>query len=491
MNTLKDIAKKIPLLYVEDNAILREKVATLLKKTFIHVDVAVDGIMALEIFKKHHYPLVVTDIGLPKMDGMTLVSHIKTIAPTTKIILFSSDDNKELLYKGIELGVSRFLKKPINAKELSSALYKAVIEFRHEQQTKLFYEKIETIFHHQNSMLVLLNNLEVVLANNAFLSFFAYESVSQCKNSMEKLGSCFEKNEGFLYQHDGEDPLEILQKNPEKIYNVALRTQEKQVRFFLVQYQAIEEKFDYGILSFTDITQLHSDTVVDGKSVLHDDKNMFALLEVLKSTKAKVEVHNFYKGLSITNNGEIVAINEDSVLLKTSYNQQKAIQLEQKVLLASELLPLTIECSEIIKINFEEQTVTMKNIHYGETSPITRKSVRVEPTGAKELALFINEKKFAGDMRVEDISVHGVKLRMPCLVAGLNDNSHVQLKMILDVRHEEYMIEADVNLYRTKEMQEYFYVVFLFVKLEKKNLVKYITKRQMELIREIKGMQNG
>jgi two-component system response regulator (stage 0 sporulation protein F) len=60
------------------------------------------------------------------MDGLTLLEHIKHINPETKTIIMSAFDDKDLLYKSIELGVFRYLNKPVNINELADVLHKAV-----------------------------------------------------------------------------------------------------------------------------------------------------------------------------------------------------------------------------------------------------------------------------------------------------------------------------------------------------------------------------
>ena len=169
MNNLKelqDLAKNYKLLYVEDNDALRKNAAKLLRKIFTHVDLAEDGEVGLELFKKNHYHLVLTDIKMPKMDGMTLIKHIKKIRPDTKNIVMSAFDDKELLLQGIEFGVFRFLKKPVNVTELSDVLHAAVLEIKHENNSKIFYTHLKNIFDYQSSMVVMLNDSKIVLAND-------------------------------------------------------------------------------------------------------------------------------------------------------------------------------------------------------------------------------------------------------------------------------------------------------------------------------------
>ncbi|WP_455755490.1 response regulator transcription factor [Sulfurimonas sp.] len=126
LKKLKLAAEGLKILYVEDNKALRENAAKLLKKFFKHVDTAEDGAIGLELYKKNQYQIVLTDIKMPNMDGMELAKHIKDINPKTKVIVMSAFDNSEYLYSSIELGVYRYLKKPVNIKELTDVLESCV-----------------------------------------------------------------------------------------------------------------------------------------------------------------------------------------------------------------------------------------------------------------------------------------------------------------------------------------------------------------------------
>ena len=141
MNDLKELQSQtqgLHILYVEDNEALRHNAAKLLKKFFHDVDVAADGEEGLKLFKEKHHQIVITDIKMPHMDGMTLSSHIHQIHPETKVIIMSAFDDKELLMRGIELGIFRFLKKPVNVSQLSKVLNAAIVQIKHEQHVKIF-----------------------------------------------------------------------------------------------------------------------------------------------------------------------------------------------------------------------------------------------------------------------------------------------------------------------------------------------------------------
>ncbi len=499
MSNLKElqiVAKEFSILYVEDNDALRNNASKLLKKFFTKVDLAQDGEVGLELFKKYHQQIVITDIKMPNMDGITLMKNIKKINPETKTIIMSAFDDKDFLLQAIELGIFRFLRKPVNVTELSDILYKAIMEIKHEQNTKIFYSHLKNVFDYQSSMIVMLNSTEIVLANDKFLKFFNYENIDDCRKSMHNIGENFLPHDGFLYDNDKINSIQTIKSNEKKLYHVKLKDINSKTKHFILKYQDIPEKANYGILSFDDITELNLLKLFDEKQTSSDEKQlttkaMFELLSVIQRNNAKIELHNYYNGLSITNDGVIVDIKENTLSIKTTYMQQKAIQMEKKLLIVSSALPHVIECSEIKKISFEKQIVELESLRFIKTSPITRNTIRVVPDIKQTVSLFMGENKFHGDVEIKDISLDGVNLKLNALPAGLNKDSPVILDIVLELENKPLIINTKAHMLRKTESKHSFNVIFLFYKIEKSSLAKYITKRQMTLIREIKGMQNG
>ncbi len=497
LKLLQKEAQDFTILYVEDNLNLLQKASTFLKKFFKRVDSASDGVVALKLLKEHEYPIVITDIRMPNMDGLQLSQEIKKLYPETKVIIMSAFDEKDYLLKSIELGISHYLTKPVNAEELTKTLLKMIKEINHARHEKLFYMHLQNVFNYQSSMVAMLHDMEISIANEMFSDFFEIKENAQRQKTMIDLSANFLAHDGFLYNHNDVDVLSTLQHNPRKLFHAKLKDKSGSMRHFILKYQNIPEKDDYGVLSFDDVTELNLLKLFDSQESdsdmkMQNSKEMFDLLGVIQRNSAKVSVHNYYKGLSITNDAVISHIGEDKISIKTSYIQLKAMQIEQKFLIVSEALPKTLHCAEIIKMSFEKQEVEVSSLHFMNTSPIMRKTIRVVPDGKMSVSLFLGENKFHGEIEIEDISLDAVKLKMQALPAGLSGESDdVSLDIVLELDNKPLIINTTVKMYRKKESHHSFYIVFLFDDFSKNGLVKYITKRQMALIREIKGMQNG
>ena len=87
---------------------------------------ATDGVQALEMLKEHHVDLLITDIRMPRMDGLTLLSQARTLYPNIHCILLTAHSEFEYARKALLLGVENYLLKPIMQEELEATIEKAL-----------------------------------------------------------------------------------------------------------------------------------------------------------------------------------------------------------------------------------------------------------------------------------------------------------------------------------------------------------------------------
>jgi len=126
MRTAKELKKytaDLTALYVEDDDILREGTLALFKHFFKEIDPAVDGLDGLEKYNTKSYDIVITDINMPNMNGIEMVTRIKEINPEQKVIAISAHNEANILIPLIQAGVNSFLLKPIIQSEVIDVLY--------------------------------------------------------------------------------------------------------------------------------------------------------------------------------------------------------------------------------------------------------------------------------------------------------------------------------------------------------------------------------
>jgi YesN/AraC family two-component response regulator len=494
---LKEMAKDSSILYAEDNDALREQASALLKKFFNNVYTAADGKEALELFKKHHPPILLSDIKMPHIDGMELAKAIHTTHPETKIIIMSAFDSHENLIRSIESGVYRFLKKPVNIKELSKVLYEALMDIRKTEEKTLFYAHLHDIFNYQSAMVVMLKGENIELASPQFLKFFNVESIEEFIEKRGDIGVCMLKHDGFLYNTQERDWFEELSKNQNRLYHVKMIDDRHEFHHFILKFHNIPQKQDYFILSFDDITELNLLGLFDSKKLkddkfLENQKAIKNLFEVVMRNSAKVKLHNFYRGLSIANDAIITKVEENNIHVKSNITQQKAILYDKKTIISSEAMPSPVLCEKVIKNDIDQQHMIFSACKFIPHSALERRSIRVEPDSDSSITLIFNGHKFLADIKIVDISIDAIKLAMNAIPAGLEIDEIVTIDLVLSIDRRKVIINTEAKLFKKNEINRYFYLVFFFVEnsVAKRPLTEYISKRQMQLIREFKGLKN-
>ncbi|MCH1625219.1 response regulator transcription factor [Fredinandcohnia quinoae] len=87
---------------------------------------ASNGLEALEKLENCHIDILLTDIMMPKMDGLQLISRLREQNPSTKCIVLSGYQEFKYVKKGMELGIENYLLKPVNEQELFSTLMNSI-----------------------------------------------------------------------------------------------------------------------------------------------------------------------------------------------------------------------------------------------------------------------------------------------------------------------------------------------------------------------------
>jgi len=117
-----DPLKNMHLLYVEDEEIIRNEFIDILEDMVHTLYVAKNGQEGLDLFIKHPIDIVITDIRMPIMDGLSMSRSVLEIKPNTPIIISSAFNDTKYLMDAIKLGIHNYLLKPIQLQELFSTL---------------------------------------------------------------------------------------------------------------------------------------------------------------------------------------------------------------------------------------------------------------------------------------------------------------------------------------------------------------------------------
>jgi len=128
-------------LLVEDNADMRDYVRRLLLEAGYELDTAEDGQAALPLITKKGYDLVLSDVMMPKMDGIQLLEKIRKDPnlKTTPVVLLSARVGEEFRMEGLRAGADDYLAKPFTARDLLSRVTSHIESHirRHESEERL------------------------------------------------------------------------------------------------------------------------------------------------------------------------------------------------------------------------------------------------------------------------------------------------------------------------------------------------------------------
>jgi len=143
LNALYELSSELNVLYIEDHDETREVLHDLLETIFPTVLVATNGEEGLEKYKNNEIDLIITDINMPKMDGITMIEQIREEDKEIKIVVFSAHEKTEYLTRCIELDVDGFLTKPLNQNKYFQTLYKVVEQIHTKKELNKYKNELE------------------------------------------------------------------------------------------------------------------------------------------------------------------------------------------------------------------------------------------------------------------------------------------------------------------------------------------------------------
>jgi len=136
------------LLYVEDNKIIQKIVKVILETHFKEIYLADDGEKGVELYQEKNPDIVLADISMPNMNGLDMISKIKKLNPNQKIALLTGYNNITYLNKAINIGVDKYILKPIQPKQMLDALEDMVASLKIEDEQKKYKKELEFASQH-------------------------------------------------------------------------------------------------------------------------------------------------------------------------------------------------------------------------------------------------------------------------------------------------------------------------------------------------------
>ncbi len=217
-------AKKYSILYVDDDESYREIMKDILSMFFDNVMMAKDGVEALELYKEFTPKIVITDINMPQMNGLELIEEIQKLNFEVSFIILTGFIENAHLLKALELGINKYLIKPLDKEVFFERLYESIFDLEFINQFEVMQEEKELlnlVLELSPVFTVLEKDGKIKYINNSFLNFLGYESYEECIAVNENLYT-FIKNEmsNVVYQDYEEYKRDALsfEENDKKVY---------------------------------------------------------------------------------------------------------------------------------------------------------------------------------------------------------------------------------------------------------------------------------
>ncbi|NPA60015.1 MAG: diguanylate cyclase [Epsilonproteobacteria bacterium] len=143
INELIDYATKLNILYVEDNELTRKATQIILNEFFDNIIVGVDGEDGLEKFKTNDIDIIITDIDMPRMDGLAMLGEIRKIDENVSVLIFSAHNDTDFFMNSIHLGVDGYLFKPLELDQFEKAVFKSIRNVKLQKENFEYKNKLE------------------------------------------------------------------------------------------------------------------------------------------------------------------------------------------------------------------------------------------------------------------------------------------------------------------------------------------------------------
>lgn len=193
---------KIKILIVEDDPASLMLMKSSAKKLSNLISTANNGKEGLELALKNPQDLIITDVGMPYMDGIEMSIKIREKYPDQRIIITSAFDDKKTLIKAIKANINNYIVKPVNVDAIRNAISSEIDFIQLRKENKRKEERIEILSKAVNassSMIVLMNNqLVIEYVNPIFLKFINSEENNVIGKHAIELFNDFEYNTDYL-----------------------------------------------------------------------------------------------------------------------------------------------------------------------------------------------------------------------------------------------------------------------------------------------------
>ncbi len=244
----------LSILYVEDDLLVREELEAFLRRYTEDLYLAADGEEGLRLFRNHRPDLILTDIIMPRLDGMSMIRRIREEDSEVPILMITANSDSEFFAESIELRVDGYIPKPIDLDLLDHKINE--VHRRLELRRAFEFQKslLQEIAQLQGNMLVVLDReTQTIYVNRRMAEFLNVDPERPRDPRINRI--FWESLCGG--EETGGDPRRCRQKLRELREHpiIELPTPEGQHQCFSVDIVHVEET-GHTLITFSEVTRL-------------------------------------------------------------------------------------------------------------------------------------------------------------------------------------------------------------------------------------------
>ncbi len=367
--------KNFNVLYIEDDDLLRISTREMLENYFNIVDTASDGSKGYDKYKDYHeqtgkyYDIVITDILMPGIDGEELSRLLLDFNQNQDIIVISAKADFEQVVRLINLGVNKFIMKPIQVDELRKVFYEVALKIRRkllkEEEFKETAEYNEILkMREEESLEKLKRKMKELEEFSSALDSSAIVAKTDIHGIVTYVNDEFCKVTGYTREELVGRPISILKSGSrsKSFYKKLWNDINSKKRYkTLFQNRRKDRSLYYVETVINPILDINGD-IVEFIAVSHDMTQLMESLESIKQAEKSKE--EFFVNISHEMRTPLNSIlGFSSILQKRLKNDEKSAMMIQKIFeTGKELEILMKSILDVRKI--KENTLVLKEGYF-------------------------------------------------------------------------------------------------------------------------------
>ena len=270
---LMDLGKDLNALYIEDDITLQQETKKILDRIFASVVCANDGIEGLKRYKEQKFDIIITDIEMPRLDGLSMSRQIKEDNFEMPIIVISAYSNTDYLIDAIAIGIDHYILKPIKMPRLIQTLHQAVSHIVDKKLADSYRQReirekisasneklISVIANATPNPVIVFSEDKIAFINSAFKNMFDKEELKALVsnkiplaaflNEKISIDALLKDDDSFLEHLD-----DLSNKNVTK-RKISMKTKKGRKIFLVISSELKYDSNESTMYTFNDITEI-------------------------------------------------------------------------------------------------------------------------------------------------------------------------------------------------------------------------------------------